>query len=217
MKTVIVIGAGVGGIASAARLVRLGYRVPVPEKTARPGGRTSTIEAQGLFFDTGPSLLRMLEPCAETYAALGQHREERLDRARIDPTDRVHFHDGSHLDLSGDLEGTRHQLEALEPGAFDGFLQFVARGYRHHTVSLERFAGRNSGTWTEFFHPANAPLPLPLHALPKHYVHTAKYFRGPRLRAAARWTERALGHPVDHTWVPIGAVPQIPRVGALVV
>ena len=193
MTSIIVVGAGIGGIASAARLAKAGYQVTVVEKTDRPGGRASTIEERGFFFDTGPSLFLMPASYAETYLALGERMENHLDLARIDPTYRVHFNDGGHIDLISDVLQMREQLEAMEPGSFDGYLRFLRQGYRHYYLSLEKFVGRNFYTWSEYFHPANAPLLIQLHALQKHYAHTAQCFRDPRLRAAFSFQNMYMG------------------------
>src|SRR5437588_9439786 len=131
MSRVIVVGAGIGGLAAAARLARAGYRVTVVERASEPGGRASVIEQQGFRFDTGPTLFLMPGVFAETYATLGERMEDHLDLIRLDPTYRVHFHDGSSLDLSSQLPLMRDQLEAMEPGSFDAFLRFLAEGSRH--------------------------------------------------------------------------------------
>jgi monoamine oxidase len=52
---VVVVGAGLGGLASAVRLAKLGYRVTVLEKNSQAGGRCSRIEVDGFKFDTGPT------------------------------------------------------------------------------------------------------------------------------------------------------------------
>ena len=54
MTSVLVIGAGIGGIAAAARLARAGYQVTVIEKNAQPGGRCDQIVRDGHRFDVGP-------------------------------------------------------------------------------------------------------------------------------------------------------------------
>ncbi len=193
MTTVLVIGAGMGGIAAAARLARLGYRVTVVEKNARPGGRTASLEKHGFRFDMGPTLFLMPEIWAETYRALGERMEDHLDLVRLDPTYRVHFHDGTVLDLTSDLSRLRAQLDGMEPGAFEAFLRFLAEGHRHYRVSLERFVGRNFFSWLEFFSPANLPLLVKLKALVKHQANTARYFRDARLQAAFTFQNMYLG------------------------
>ncbi len=55
MTTTVVIGAGVGGLATAALLAREGHDVVVLERLDRVGGRAGVIERDGFRFDTGPS------------------------------------------------------------------------------------------------------------------------------------------------------------------
>lgn len=193
MVSVIVIGAGLGGIAAAARLARQGYRVTIYEKAPVPGGRASVIQRAGYRFDTGPTLFLMPEVFAETYAALGERMEQHLDLQRIDPTYRVHFHDGSHLDLTSSLVEMREQLDAMEPGSFGAYLRFLAEGYRHYNLSLEKFVGRNFYSIFEFFSPANLPLLFQLKALVKHASNTARFFKDARLQAAFSFQNMYLG------------------------
>ncbi len=173
MSNVIVIGAGIGGLASAARLARAGHQVTVLEMHERPGGRTALLEREGSRFDMGPTLFLMPETWAETYQALGTRLEDELDLIRLDPTYREHFHDGSRLELTGDLLRMREQLEALEPGAFANYLKFMSEGQRNMQLSLEHFVGRNFRSLGAYFSPANLPLIFRLKALVKHYANTA--------------------------------------------
>lgn len=193
MKTALVLGAGIGGLAAAGRLARAGYRVTLLERSSRPGGRTGRIETDGFRFDTGPTLFLMPDVFAQTYADLGERMEDHLDLVRLDPTYRVHFDDDTTLDLTGDLVQMRRQLDAMEPGAFAAYLRFLHEGYRHYSISLDRFVGRNFRSLAEFFSPANLPLIVQLKALEKHYRNTARYFRDARLRAAFSFQNMYLG------------------------
>ncbi len=118
--TALIIGAGIGGIATAARLARSGYRVTVLEKNTRPGGRCDQLVRDGHRFDIGPTLFLMPEVFAETYASLGGRMSDHLDLRRIDPTYTIRFDDGVQLSLTNNLTAMQPQLEAIEPGSFSG-------------------------------------------------------------------------------------------------
>src|SRR5512142_2686703 len=130
-QTAIVIGAGIGGIATAARLARQGFSVTVLEKNDKPGGRANQILCNGHRFDTGPTLFLMPEVWEETYAALGEKMSDHLDLKRIDPTYKVNFEDGVQIALTSSLGNMQAQLEKIERSAFTSFLAYMAEGSRH--------------------------------------------------------------------------------------
>lgn len=191
--TAIVIGAGIGGIAAAARLARNGYSVTVLEKNDAPGGRAGQILRDGHRFDLGPTLFLMPEVWEETYAALGEDLHAHLDLRRIDPTYTVHFEDGLRLRLTSNLGEMQTQLEKVEPTAFTGFLRYIAEGSTHYKVSLEKFVGRNFRSLAEYFSLRNLPLLFQLKALRKHYDNASRFFRDERLKAAFTFQNMYLG------------------------
>src|SRR5512144_3058400 len=117
MKTpsIIVIGAGVGGITAAAHLARHGLHVTVVEKNSKPGGRCGRFSRDGHHFDTGPTLLVMPLLYEAEFAALGVSLRERLELQRVDPTYHLVFDDGKQLALTSDEQALRQQVEAIEP------------------------------------------------------------------------------------------------------
>lgn len=191
--TALVVGAGIGGIATAARLARSGYQVTVVEKNGKPGGRCDQLVRDGHRFDSGPTLFLMPEVFAETYAALGERMEDHLQLQRIDPTYRIHFDDGAELALTSDLNAMRTQIEAIEPGGTGGLLRYLAEGQLHYRISLERFVGRNFYNLLDYFSPQNLPLLFQLKALKKHYDHVGNYFQHPHLKAAFTFQNMYLG------------------------
>lgn len=224
-KSALVIGAGIAGIATAGRLARAGYQVTVLEKNLGPGGRCNRIVRQGHRFDVGPTLFLMPEVFVETYNALGERMEEHLDLRRIDPTYRVYFEDGVRLALTADINVMQGQLEAIERGAFGGFLGYLEEGHRHYRLSLERFVGRNFYTLLQYFSLRNLPLLFQLKALRKHYNNVGHYFEDDRLRAAFTFQNMYLGlspydapatysllqytELADGVWYPMGGMYRI--------
>ncbi len=195
MKTpsIIIIGAGIGGIAAAAHLARRGMQVRVVEKNRWPGGRCDHFERDGHHFNTGPTLLIMPRLYEEEFAALGASLRERLSLQRVDPTYHLVFDDGSQLALTSDLKVMCDQLEAIEPGSFQGFLRYLSEGYRHYTVAMEHLVERDFRTATDFFTFSNIPLIFSLDPLVHHYHHMSAYFTEPRLKAAFTFQDVYMG------------------------
>lgn len=191
--TAIVIGAGIGGIATAARLAKNGYEVTVLEKEATPGGRANQIIRDGHRFDIGPTLFLMPEVWEETFASLGEKMSDHLDLKRIDPTYKVRFDDGLQLELTSDIGKMQEQLEKVEKTAFTGFLNYIAEGGKHYKVSLEKFVGRNFYNIFEYLNLKNLPLIIQLKALKKHFTNTGRFFKDERLKAAFTFQNMYLG------------------------
>ena len=184
MTSVLVIGAGIGGIVTAARLARHGYQVTVIEKGERAGGRCDRLVKDGHHFDTDPTLFLMPQIFARTFADLGERMEDHLDLRRIDPTYHVHFGDGSTLLLTSDLNTMQAQLEAIEPGSFGGFLRYLNEGHFHYQLAFANLAERNFTSLPEFCSLKNLLLLFRLKLLTKHYDNVGNYFGDRRLKAA---------------------------------
>lgn len=58
-KKVLIVGAGLAGLATALRLAKRGYKVEIIEKNSQPGGRLNQLKRDGFTFDTGPSFFSM--------------------------------------------------------------------------------------------------------------------------------------------------------------
>jgi phytoene desaturase len=191
--SLIVVGAGVGGIATATHLARQGLKVTVFEKNPRPGGRFDTFIRQGHHFDSGPTLLVMPLLYEAEFAALGASLQEMLDLQRVDPTYHLVFDDGNQLALTSDLKAMQTQLEAIEPGSFQGFLRYLEEGCRHYHLAMERLVQQDFRTAAAFFNLSNLPLLFQLKPLLRHYPHMSTYFREPRLKMAFTFQDVYMG------------------------
>jgi phytoene desaturase len=96
VSSIVVIGAGVGGLTAAIRLAAAGHRVVVHERAGTVGGKLGRYARDGFAFDTGPSLFTL----PQVFADLGLD----LDLVPLDPVVRHVFPDGTVLDSSSDPE-----------------------------------------------------------------------------------------------------------------
>ena len=189
----VVVGAGVGGLSAAIHLARRGFRVTVVEKNARAGGRCARFTRDGHQFDLGPTLLVLPKLYAQELTQLDEDMYESLDLQRVDPTYRLMFEDGRSLSLTSDLEAMRAQLEAIEPGSFTGFLEYLEEGRRHYDLAIDCLVRRPFDTAASFFRPELVRLVFALKLLVRHYPHLGAYFDDPRLKAAFTFQDVYMG------------------------
>lgn len=141
---VVVVGAGLGGLACALRLAGAGRRVTVLERGTGPGGRIGQLAMNGYRFDTGPTVLTMPHLLDETLSTVGERLSDRLDLIRLDPAYRAHFPDGSRLDIRASTADTAAEIEQLcGPREAGGYLRFVDYTAGLYKLEWPRFIDRN--------------------------------------------------------------------------
>ena len=134
MSRVVVVGAGVGGLAAAVRCAEAGHDVEVLEATGVAGGKAGRLERDGYSFDTGPSLLTMPSVFTDL---LG----DAIDLVPVDPVTRYRFPDGTTVDLSADRERAREALESWSPGAGEDWARYLEMCDRMWRASLPVLTG----------------------------------------------------------------------------
>ncbi len=125
MARVVVVGAGVGGLAVAARLAARRHQVTLLEAGDRTGGKLHTWRRDGFAFDTGPSLLTLPAVYRDLFLKTGKPLEEEVDLQPVEPGFRYHFADGSRVTLPG--AGTGAAAAAFG----DAFGADAAEDWRH--------------------------------------------------------------------------------------
>ncbi len=192
-KSVIVIGAGIGGLAAAIHLARRGLHVTVLEKNARPGGRCGRFSRDGHHFDTGPTLFVMPLVYDAEFRALGTSMHEQLDLQRVDPTYHLVFDDGRQLALTSDMDSMREQLERIQTGSFQGLQRYLQEGGRHYQAVVNRLVNRDCSKASDFFTVQNLPLIFRVKPFINHYHNMSAYFDEPYLKAAFTFQDIYMG------------------------
>ncbi len=142
--SVVVVGAGLGGLSAALHLAGAGRSVTVVERAAVPGGRAGLLRDHGYLFDTGPTVLTMPELVQAPLAAVGEDLGDWLTLHRLDPAYRARFADGTSIDVRADVSAMYDEI-AQTCGAADaeGYRDFVAYLRRLYALEMPHFIDRN--------------------------------------------------------------------------
>lgn len=144
---VVVVGGGIGGLATAALLARGGADVTLLERHDRVGGRTGTHVRDGFRFDTGPSWYFMPEVFEHFFALLGERIDDHVDLVRLDPAYRLFPEPppsgrpvvSESLDVLADPEANWATFERLEPGAGEAIRRHAAQATDAYRTALDHF------------------------------------------------------------------------------
>lgn len=179
---VVVIGAGLGGLAVALRLAARGRSVTVCEQSDSLGGKMNRWESRGFRFDTGPSLITMPRVFEELFEAAGARLRDHVELMRVEPETDYVFDDGERFTRAAGLPDWLAVVRRLERGDASGYLRFMELGARLFRVSSETFFRRS---------PFERPDPAALRVLPRLPIRSAwgnydttvrRFFRSPHLR-----------------------------------
>lgn len=146
---VVVVGAGVGGLAAALELAQAGRSVTVVERASVPGGKARELLVAGTAIDSGPTVLTMKWVFEELFAAAGANLDERLELVRAEVLARHVWSAEERLDLFADPARTADAI-----GSFAGAA--AVRGF-------ECFRRRARAVYETLEHSfIRAPRPTPL-------------------------------------------------------
>ena len=160
---VIVVGAGIGGLAAAVALAAQGRRVQVIERDAAPGGKLRPVQVGGQWLDAGPTVMTMRDVFDSLFELAGERLDDHLRLTPLHTLARHAWPDGSRFDLFADraatvdaigrLAGARAARQYAEfcvrsKRVFDTLDGPYLRDTRPNPVSLSlRCARRGLGHW----------------------------------------------------------------------
>jgi len=128
---VVIVGAGIAGLAAAARLAQAGLRVSVFERAATPGGKMRTLPSEAGPIDAGPTVLTLRPVFDALFQALGERLDDHLTLIPQEILARHFWPDGSSLDLFADETRSRDAIHAFAGArAAAQFTAFTARARR---------------------------------------------------------------------------------------
>ncbi|MBA2242743.1 MAG: phytoene desaturase [Chthoniobacterales bacterium] len=190
--SVIIVGAGPGGLAASILLAAAGMRVRIIERLPMVGGRTSTIQADGFRFDLGPTFFLYPRVLNEIMRVAGTTLSREVDLVRLDPQYRLIFGAGGTLDCTPNAAEMERQIAALAPTDAGGFERFLCENRRK--LELMQPCLENAfHSWRDLINPGLLRF---LPALQPHRsidAYLRRFFSDERTRLAFSFQSKYLG------------------------
>jgi phytoene desaturase len=179
---VVVVGAGLGGLAAAIRLGARGFRVTVLDRLAEPGGRATVFRQDGFVFDAGPTIITAPFVLEELWRFAGEDFHADVQLQALDPFYVIRFDDGDTFTARSDVVAMRKEVQRISPNDVAGYDAFMAESEVIYKVGFEKlghvpFASIGSMA-------AILPDLLKLKVWNSVHAHVAKHVRHPKLRMA---------------------------------
>lgn len=195
-KKAVIVGAGIGGVAAAARLGKLGFQVEVYEKNDFTGGRCSLITKDGFRWDQGPSLFMMPQFYEECFNDLGEDIHEHIELLKCPINYRVHFDEKRSIELSTDIAKMKSELEKFEgPGddTMANFYEYLKEGHIHYEHSIELGLGTYYESLWDMLKLKYIPEITKMHLLSTVYGRACRYFKSSEIRKAFTFQSMYMG------------------------
>lgn len=145
---VVVVGAGLAGLAAALHLIGAGRKVTVLERAEHPGGRAGQVDLVGpagrYQVDTGPTVLTMPDLVESTLAAVGEKLGDRLELIQLDPAYQARFADGSTIGVHTDPDRMEAEIaERVGPADAAGYRRLRRWLTALYQAEINTFIGAN--------------------------------------------------------------------------
>ncbi|HKK86838.1 MAG TPA: phytoene desaturase [Roseovarius sp.] len=178
----VVIGAGLGGLASAMRLGARGYNVIVLDRLEGPGGRGSAIWENGHRFDLGPTIVTVPQVFRALWQACGRDFDADVDLRALDPFYEIRWPDGSRFAARQDSNAMRKEVARLSPGDVQGYDRFLKDSEKRYWFGFEDLGRRTMHRFPDLL--KVLPKFAWLRADRSVYGHAARRVKDERLRMA---------------------------------
>ncbi len=193
MKKVVIIGAGVAGLASGIKLKTLGYDVEIFEKNAQVGGRMYQIKDQGFTFDVGPTIVMMPELYKDVFRSSGVNPDDYLSFELLNPLYTVYFKDKTKLSISSQLTDLIKELESFSEKEAEGYLAYLADVYKRYHIAKHAFLDVSYRKPSEFYNIRSLISLLRLRTLNTAYHSISKFVKNEKLRQALSFQTLYIG------------------------
>ncbi len=145
-----IIGAGIGGMATAALLASKDHQVYVYEKNAQAGGKMNQQVLGDFRFDTGPSLLTMPFVLEKLFSDCGKYLNDYVTMEPVEPICRYFWQDGTEFNCWQDVKKTLDEIRLIAPSDIHAYKPFLSYAEKIYERTSNAFLFNPLNSWRDF-------------------------------------------------------------------
>ena len=143
------VGSGFGGIASALRLNKLGFKVTLVERLDTLGGRARVFQKEGYRHDAGPTVITAPFLFEELYELFDKKLSDYLNFVPLDPWYRFYFHDGKTFDYRPSIEDTNDEIRKFDKSDVEGYENLLKTSKDIFQIGFEKLSDKPFSSFWE--------------------------------------------------------------------
>ncbi len=198
-KRVVIVGAGLGGLATALLLSTKGYKVTVIEKGDTPGGRLNRVESQGFTFDSGPTFFSMSYTFKSFFESCGLPIP--FNYEPLEPLYTINYKQPKQqIHLFRNMESLAAQFADIEPEFEAKMRRYLAHSQRLFEATYHRVVAQNFTSRWHYLRELSQIDPLLFPTLfATYWQHVSHYFDSEQARQMVSLVAFFLGSTPFHT------------------
>lgn len=183
-NTIAIIGAGIGGLCTAIRLLSKGYSVTIFEKNNNIGGKTNLINEKGYKFDLTASILMLPKDYKEIFNYANKNYKNYFDLIQLDTLYRVNYSDKSFYDFPSNLSSLYKTIDKITLSDLKNryaYLNFLSSSHKKYLLAEEYFLNKPFLNFTDFFNFKTLIEGFKIHTLSNCYSNLTSYINNEKL------------------------------------
>ncbi|WP_096155184.1 phytoene desaturase family protein [Bacillus sp. FJAT-45066] len=182
-KTVVIVGAGIGGMISALLLRKEGFEVTIYEKESKLGGRLAFVEKDEYKIDKGPTIVLLPEMLVSILKEAGV-KESDYELVALDTMYSLHYQDGTTYTKFRSMVKQKEEIEKKFPEDLKGFSKYMNDMEKRFAIGKEAFLEKSFVKKSTFWTAKNIQSLLKLKAYETTRKNANRYFSHKKLQEA---------------------------------
>lgn len=184
MKKVFIIGAGIGGLSVAARLLQYGYEVEIFEKNNTIGGKTNFIQYKDFKFDLTASIMMFPQNYIDIFSFCQEDYRDFFTTINLPNLYKVFYSDNSSYTFSDNLPNLNETLlDIAKDNLKDnyGYFDFLSNNYKKYLLAENSILNRSFLKTYSLLNTLTVPKIMTFNALNSSYDDAKKYIKNKKL------------------------------------